>query len=503
MKSTLYRKNETDTKQRVNELVNPMPKNQSVTLYNADSPDFLSQRCVSLHSLLQNIREIEFCVETTGLCLRPIQDLLNSSRTLLQNFSTSPEEDLWVTYAGLFAEFTNQIEHIISEAQHENKNLLMGDTLELTIEDNDAYNFQVKGKDLNLLLDTLRELSSEELREPEELHSAYNQLETINRTIEALAVILKGTEAVLKSKKVFTQKRLRQTMEKLNALKFGQHEELDIETPRFQSLTQMIGNTRFLPGPSETSATEESSAIEEPPATQEEFVDDSILKIADTLEKTANGQDNEQQPYPTPPELPEQFGNAPATDELVLNPPFRPELEKQEEEKGLSSIFPLFGVGRREKKHSGPGIRTILDRLHINETRDKQASETANTIQEPVSSPFGETADVDKLCLELLYKLDGKQIPFLEKRFHNGENTLYAEALGQYLKENKTDLKTQFNTDEKLKELMNQYEQIFHKLVKANYKANPDDRDRFIKEWLSSPYGAVYKIIFPILKNRS
>ncbi len=495
MKSTLYRNNQNDTKQRVNELVNPSRESQSVTLYNADSVDFLSQRCKFLHSLLQNINEIEFCVETTNLCLRPIQDLLKSGRTLLQNFTASPEEDLWTTYAGLFAEFTNQIEQIINEASYEDKNLLLGDTLSLIFEENEAYNFQVKGKDLSPLLNTLRELNSEEPQEDDQLHIAYNQMETMDRAIEALAVILKGTEAVLKSKKIFNQRLLRQTMEKLNTIKYGHQDEIGIEPPRFQSLARMIDQTHYLPGPAETSG--------ESPE-QKELADDNTFNFSGKIEP-----ENTEQETATPEntshtiQAPSHLNTASLpeinTEDMALRTPYRP-VEEEEREKGLSSLFPLFGVGRKEKKKSGPGIRTILDRLHINES-PVELEESDK--EEEKLSPFGETTEVDKLCLEMLYKLDSKQIPFLEKRFHNGENTIYADALGEYLKDHKSEIKDQFASDQTLKDLMNRYEQIFHKLVKENYKTNPENRDQFIKEWLSSPYGAVYKIIFPILKAKS
>ncbi len=430
----------------------------------------LPQNQINSQQNYHSLNQTEDILEAAVLSLSSLNNLFLGVQSIIKDeyYRSSP---LSAEIAHYFEQFVLEVDFLVLEAELYEKNLLLGENLDVLLNSTENKIYTIKGK--NISSNSLNIQLNNILNSTDDCFDTYyNTLTEAQHTLSSFKTSLLISHQIITNRCNFINQR-----HKLNhRISVQKLESPPLNAPN--SLTKLISNVSAKEYENNLDDHEDSHILK-PSETDSE---DIVFEIIETLENNEQQRELE--------DLFTKYDNQAAC-EVLGTEKQQDEPQTSQSSEGFLSSF--FYAEKEEKNNSG--IRTILDRLQ----------ETENLIETVNLNDFDQKmGTLNELSSKILKHIDKKHFKILESSMKDMNDIIYSEALSTSIVQKKQEAEFLYETKPEFEALFLDYEDNFKALVKEQKKEaiNQKTIEQFVKDWLNSTHGIIYKIIFQISQKK-
>ena len=468
----------------------------------------LYQRHESLHVMLQDVINVEMVIENTMPCVAGIYDLLSEIKTFLNKEYSLQDDASWPVFLDALNNFQKQINFYVQQAQFGESNLLLGEGLSLEIKTEHIEVHDIRGEDLSALGLDLNYIEEEFTSHQTALYSFYKKLDPAAAKVRSYNTYLRGVHTIVKNQRRFTERR-QTTLQNRIDMKRRKNIKLLERIRSVQSsimkMKQQKSTIQRLDHDSSEGSLEmalKNALINYNLEEDKVLPPDNVLPSPGPVDNFSNyqiGQDIVTAELFAKYDITGRQDNENEVVEPVLIEQDKKEEEISSEEDYVpepttpSSFFRMILGG--EKEDTQDSIRPILNRLKHSEDLMDLDCLIENT----------HTLNLNQLCAEILRYIDHSVYLSLITQYEDKTDAVYVEHLQVCIADKLQDAGYLFTTDVDFRLLFENYESAFQEFVKQQRDNNqsPEMIEAYVRKWLASPYGEIYKVIFSVLRGNN
>ena len=349
------------------------------------SPKAESDSQSSPHSL----KQAEELVEITILALSSLGHLVTDISTVIKD-EYHKDRNFFIHSMHHFEQFANEVDFLVSEAELYDKNLLLGEAMNVSLNQEKESFYTVSGQNVSA---TALNIKPRDIQAPfEKQHSEfYRSLLQAQQKIATFKTSLLISNRILSNRLHYITQRCHYDHNKTVTYETQQP---SLNSP--YSLTKLISDVSV-------DTMEPSDHLIGDKQTQKAEAEEIVYEIIETLETLEQNKEIN--------ELYTKYDSQ-SLDEQTLD------IEKKDIENNEGFLTSFFHSDREEK--TGSGIRTILDRLQ--ETEEKREAHNHFNFEDKKQS-------LNEISSKILKYIDKKHYKILESSTKDLSDIIYSEAL--------------------------------------------------------------------------